>query len=666
MPQLAEGIDLIGEYEGSGFKETPYLARRMDGQTLQLTELLYLVAEEVDGERDFEEIAGRVSEKFGRTVSADNIQFLVEEKLRPIGVLARADGSSPKLEKPDPMLALKLRAGLVPERAVQKITRIFHPLFFMPVMVVVVGAFIALDVWLFFFHGVGQSVQGLLYQPVLFLLVFGLVVLSAAFHEIGHATACRYGGARPGRMGAGIYLVYPAFFSDVTDAYRLGKFGRVRTDLGGLYFNMIFSLLIAGAYFYTGLEPLLAVILILHFEMLHQLMPFLRLDGYYIVSDVTGVPDLFPRIKPILRSFAPGKEAGPLVTALKPWVRVVVTAWVVTLVPVLLYLFFVLVMMMPRMFATAYDSFLIQYDAIAAALGAGAAAKVAAGAVQIISLALPLAGIVYTFTRLTKNVGLLAWRRSEGHPALRGGFASVALVGIGLAGFILWPNGDYKPIQPTEVGTIQASLASFKDIPTGRPSLTAERAQELDGAPTLRSQVEPSPDAGWTDTLFASPATPTQNGTASPDRDTTPGSGGEGRQSGESRQSGQPDGGDSEGREGPKGVQSGEQGEEEQEEWSPGSQNEQQIVQEQESQNVQQQQSEQEVVQDQNEQQIVQDQDSQAVQQQQQSEQQVVQEQESQNIQPPDGGQGVVSDPAQSTPMETAPTETAPVETDAP
>ena len=64
---------------------------------------------------------------------------------------------------------------------------------------------------------------------------------SAAFHEIGHAAACRYGGGRPGGMGAGIYMVWPAFYTDVTDAYRLPRRARLRTDLGGIYFNAVIA-----------------------------------------------------------------------------------------------------------------------------------------------------------------------------------------------------------------------------------------------------------------------------------------------------------------------------------------------------------------------------------------------------------------------------------------
>lgn len=488
VPQLAEGIDLIGEYEGSGFKETPYLARRADGQVLQLTQLLYLVAEEVDGERNFGQIAERVTEKFGRKVSAENVKFLVEKKLRPLGVLAADDGTSPKLKRADPMLALNFRTGLVPERAVQALTSIFYPLFFPPLVLAVLGGLVALDAWLFFVHGVAQSVRDITYQPILFLFVFGLVVLSAAFHECGHATACRYGGAKPGVMGAGIYVVYPAFFSDVTDVYRLGKLGRVRTDMGGIYFNMIFSLLTAGAYFLTGFEPLLAIIVIQHLEMLHQLLPFLRLDGYYVIADITGVPDMFARIRPILRSLIPGREPDASVTALKPWVQVVVTAWVLTIVPVLLYLFLTLAMTVPRMLATAWDSFWVQYDNIAAAFSNGEMIPIAAGSIQVLFLVLPFVGMVYTFGRAGKNLSVAAWTKTEGKPVLRTSFGSLALVAVGLMAFIWWPNGDYKPIQPGERGTIQASLTAVRDIPTGRPALTPEREAELNGAPTLREQ----------------------------------------------------------------------------------------------------------------------------------------------------------------------------------
>jgi putative peptide zinc metalloprotease protein len=114
VPRLAEGIELVGEYEDSGFKEPQFIARRADGQVIQLSELLNIVAEQVDGKRDFAQIAERTGERFGRKVSSGNVQFLVEKQLRPLGVLAAADGSSPSLPKADPLLALKFRTALIP------------------------------------------------------------------------------------------------------------------------------------------------------------------------------------------------------------------------------------------------------------------------------------------------------------------------------------------------------------------------------------------------------------------------------------------------------------------------------------------------------------------------------------------------------------------------
>ncbi|MDQ1374276.1 MAG: putative peptide zinc metalloprotease protein, partial [Actinomycetota bacterium] len=61
-PQLADGVELIGDYGGSGFKEPPSLVRRNDGQVIQLTELLYLVAKYSDGSRDADAIGAKVTE----------------------------------------------------------------------------------------------------------------------------------------------------------------------------------------------------------------------------------------------------------------------------------------------------------------------------------------------------------------------------------------------------------------------------------------------------------------------------------------------------------------------------------------------------------------------------------------------------------------------------
>ena len=115
---LADGVDLIGEFEDSGYREPPLLARRADGQMIQLTRLLYLVADASDGGRDAHAVADDVSRRYGRGISAENVRLLADEQLRPRGVLALADGSTPELPKRQALLALRHRRPILSARTV--------------------------------------------------------------------------------------------------------------------------------------------------------------------------------------------------------------------------------------------------------------------------------------------------------------------------------------------------------------------------------------------------------------------------------------------------------------------------------------------------------------------------------------------------------------------
>jgi putative peptide zinc metalloprotease protein len=522
-PRLARGVELIGPYEGSGFKQPPYIARRADGQMVQMAGLLYLVAEEIDGRTGYEEIGERVSQKFGRGLDAEMAQMLVEEKLVPLGIAAPPDGQEPELKKIDPLLALKFRAAVVPERLVNAVTTVFRPLFLPPVVVAVLGGLVALDVWLFGYHGVAQSVRTALYDPLFLLLLLGLVVISAAFHECGHATACRYGGARPGVMGVGLYIVWPAFYTDVTDAYRLNKKGRLRTDLGGVYFNAIFILLTAGAYFLTGFEPLLLIIPLQHMEILHQFLPFIRLDGYYIVSDLTGVPDMFMRIKPVLKSLLPWKETEDSVKELKTWARAAVTVYVLTLIPALAFLLGLTLMNLPRVFGTAYDSFITTTHK----LGHAGGASIVVDVIQLIVLLLVPLGLVVTFVQLGRKALVGSWRVTDGRPAARVLLLSGVGAAAAFAGYTWFPSSSvYKPIQPNERGTVGGAVGQVTRIPTGKPAAPQQApppAPKEQGAPAKGQTTTTSTTTGTSTTSTTAPGATTRATTTTTGGTTTTG-----------------------------------------------------------------------------------------------------------------------------------------------
>src|ERR1700753_3372780 len=176
-----------------------------------MSPLLYLVTSHVDGIRDPAAIAERVSTDLGRTLSAEQVGFLLTAKLTPLGVVA-GEGAPAGAPRANPLLSLRARGTLLPERVANAAGTLLRPLFRWPLVVAVVASVLALDYWMFAVHGLGQSLHQVLRDPVDLLVVVSLSVVSALFHECGHASGCRCGGARTGVIGFGVSLGWPSLF----------------------------------------------------------------------------------------------------------------------------------------------------------------------------------------------------------------------------------------------------------------------------------------------------------------------------------------------------------------------------------------------------------------------------------------------------------------------
>jgi putative peptide zinc metalloprotease protein len=461
VPSRADGVELIGEMKGSGYREAPALARRGDGQTIQLTPLLYLVLAEVDGERGYDEIAAAVSERYGRTVTADNVRTLVDGQLRTTGLLVRADGTQPEVKRSNPLLALRFKYAVTDPDRTRRITAPFARLFNPVVVLLVLATFGVVCWWVFMKKGLASATYEAFNNPGLLVLVFVVTVLSAGFHEFGHAAAARRGGATPGVMGAGVYLVWPAFYTDVTDSYRLGRGGRVRTDLGGLYFNAIVAVAIAGIWWATRWDALLLVVATQILQMVRQLTPLVRFDGYHVLADVTGVPDLFHRIKPTLLGVLPWRWRHPETRTLKAWARAVVTAWVLVVVPMLAFSLFCMVVTLPRIIGTALTSAGQQSAYLSRAWGQADFVEVAARGIALVAVVFPIFAVAVILVRLGRRIGVGVWRRTSGKPLKRTLAGVVALAVVGGLAYAWWPRpGSYRPVQPYEGGTLQQAAAA--------------------------------------------------------------------------------------------------------------------------------------------------------------------------------------------------------------
>lgn len=342
---LLEGTELIGEFKSSGYREASRLVCRSDGRHVRLSPVLYAVVTALDHRtgvapagraETLSQIADAVSKETGLELTADHIAYLLDRKLAPLGITTDSNGLRPTVAKPVPFLSLRFKRPVLPSSATWFLGGLFSWLFHPVLVIAGITAALLSEVWLFGTQPMGSALAQALADPASVLVVGALAVASAFFHEIGHATACRYSGVRPGPIGCGVYLVWPVFYTDITNSYRLGRSGRLRTVLGGVYFNALFIIGLTLLYFWTGYPVLLAAVVIANLELVQQLLPTLRFDGYYIVSDLVGIPDLFKYIGPILKRNLLRKPADERLQALKTWPQRVVTVWVLVVIPALI------------------------------------------------------------------------------------------------------------------------------------------------------------------------------------------------------------------------------------------------------------------------------------------------------------------------------------------
>ena len=505
---------------------------------LSLTDLLYRVLEAVDGERGYDAIAEAVSAAYGRRITADDAHALVDGKLRPLGLVLLPDGREPELKRSAPLLGLRLRKAVTDPHATRRLTAPFAALFSPVLVVAVLTAFLAVSWWLFFDKGLAAATREALHRPGLLLLVFAVTVFSAGFHEFGHAAAARYGGATPGSMGMGFYLFWPAFYTDVTDSYRLGRAGRVRTDLGGLYFNAIVAVAIVGVWALTRYDALLLVVATQILQMVRQLMPLVRFDGYHVLADLTGVPDLYSRIAPTLLGFLPWRWRDPDATALKLWARLVVTAWVLVVVPLLAFSLFLMVVALPRVLATGWESLRARADLLQAAWSGSDPTGAGAQLVSIVALVLPLLGMVYLLGRLVRQLTGAVLRRTAGKPLQRAVAAITAGALVAGLAWAWWPDGrTYRPIQPHERGTVTEAVALARPAPQvdspapAAPLVRGSTGQFVGvwpGAGTPPSSDAPQlalvmvPRGGWSPTGDAAPEDGTDASAPAPAQQDSP------------------------------------------------------------------------------------------------------------------------------------------------
>lgn len=161
---------------------------------------------------------------------------------------------------------------------IDKFSDLFRFLFNKVCMAIVLSITILLD--MYFFLATDDLL--LFNNKVTVYVIAGLFVfmlMSSFFHELGHASACKYFGLRHGAIGFGLYLNFPVLYTNVTEVWKLNRMQRCVVNIAGVYFQSFWLLVLLIAFLLTNDDMLRYLILILNLGFLMTLNPFLSSMG---------------------------------------------------------------------------------------------------------------------------------------------------------------------------------------------------------------------------------------------------------------------------------------------------------------------------------------------------------------------------------------------------
>lgn len=228
-----------------------------------------------------EAIAAYTEKKAGR-YTPEQVRLIIDKFIIPL--------LTPKQQKRSFLYEKELFSAA----AIDKFSDTFRFLFNRWYMLTVFLVAVSLDTWFFF-----RTPDLLLFNnKVNVYLVVGLFAFmlgSSFFHELGHASACKYFGVRHGGIGFGLYLNFPVLYTDVTEVWKLKRGERCVVNLAGVYFQSWWLIILLVAFLMTGNDILRYLILVMNLGFAMTLNPFFKFDGYWMASDLLGVPNLRQR-----------------------------------------------------------------------------------------------------------------------------------------------------------------------------------------------------------------------------------------------------------------------------------------------------------------------------------------------------------------------------------
>ncbi len=273
----------------------------VSGRFYRFREAERFIAEQLDGETPLDVIRERTEEQFGASLGADTLNAFVQS-LDKIGLLdtgkpaaKREPGRGPRIR--GSLLYLRF-ALLDPDRLLARLvprlrfffTRRFLVLSAMPILLGLAITFAN-----------AREIAGdlpRLYQASAILPFLGLILVVASIHEFAHGLTCKHFGGEVHELGFMVMYFQPAFYCNVSDAWLFPeKSKRLWVGFAGPYLELVLWALATIAWRLTEPDTWInyTALIVMTLSGLRSFLdfnPFVKLDGYYLLSDYLEIANL--------------------------------------------------------------------------------------------------------------------------------------------------------------------------------------------------------------------------------------------------------------------------------------------------------------------------------------------------------------------------------------
>ncbi|MCB0098864.1 MAG: hypothetical protein KDE46_24185, partial [Caldilineaceae bacterium] len=294
--QLQPGLEIVA-FDSSS-QEQKFRVTLPDGRHFQINERFYHLLDLLHTPTTMSELAVSFQQRTGQQIPPEQLSALCAQLIEKGIVIIEGQSTQPASPStPKAYLGMHFRRTILSAERLAPLAGIFSGFFRWRVAVPLITVIVLAHILAF---------RELSMQPELNLAQFAgpllafFMLFSIALHELGHVAACRRWHCPHGPLGFGLYFAMPIFYVDVTQAWRLTRRQRAAVDIGGVYLQMLCVPLALLLYWWTGNLTFLMVILAIDAVVFYNFEPWMKMDGYWLLSDLTGVPNLHSRTQAAL------------------------------------------------------------------------------------------------------------------------------------------------------------------------------------------------------------------------------------------------------------------------------------------------------------------------------------------------------------------------------